>query len=232
MKKIVPLLIACLAAAVLPAAVSGQVDLVSRSIWRGFDLLPNNHAAIQPGLCFEFGDSGFAVDVWGSFALSGRDILNAADEVDLTFAYAWKPVSGWEANVGVIGYGYGFARGFSLKDDASMEVYATVAAIDLPLAPTLAVYYDVNLGQGFYISLGGSHEFELNETASAELGGMIGFNGGQYIERSGFSNIDAYVRVPLRFGRLTLTPSLNVMVPLLNEINEDVEIWFGVSAML
>ena len=50
------------------------------------------------------------------------------------------------------------------------------------------------------------------------------------IDKTGFSDIDLYVRVPLAAGKLTLTPSLNVMIPLLDEVNEDTEIWFGFSA--
>ena len=58
MKRFVLLLLICLAGAALtlPGAVSGQVDLVSRYIWRGFDLLPDNHAAIQPALTIDLGE--------------------------------------------------------------------------------------------------------------------------------------------------------------------------------
>jgi len=232
MKKIVALLLLCLAAEVLPAVISGQIELVSRFVWRGFDLLPDNIAAVQPGLSIDFGDSGFVLDVWGSFALADRGVRMDTDEIDLTVAYAWTIAPGWEATAGLIGYGYGFARDFSIRDDASLEVFAAVAGTGLPLSPTLSVYYDFNLGNGFYVSLGGSHEFELNETVKVELGGLIGFNGGQYIERSAFSNVDIYMRMGLAVGKLTLTPSLNVMVPLLDEVNEDTEIWFGLAVAL
>jgi hypothetical protein len=228
-KKTILLLLASLAAAALPGSVSGQVDLVSRTIWRGFDLLHDNHAAIQPGFTVDFGDSGFALNVWSSFALSDRGVLKEADEIDLTFSYAWAMAPGWEVTAGLIGYGYGFARGFSISNDTSLEAFATVAGTGLPLTPTLSAYYDFNLGSGFYISLGGSHEIEVNEEVRLELGGLIGFNGGQYIERSAFSNIDIYARMALTIGKLTLTPSLNVMVPLLDEVNEEIEIWFGLS---
>jgi hypothetical protein len=229
-KKMALLLLACLAGAALPGAVSGQVDLVSRFIWRGFDLLPDNHAAIQPELTVDLGASGFSLNVWSSFALSGRGVLQNADEIDVTFSYSWKMAHGWEATGGFIGYGYWFADGFSFRENTTLEVYASVAGTDLPLAPTLAVYYDLNLGKGFYISLSGSHELKVTETVSVEVGGLIGFNGKQYIERSGFSDIDLYARVPLTVGRMTLTPSLNVMIPLLNEVNEDTEFWFGLAA--
>lgn len=229
MKRTVLALLLCLAAPLSPAEVSGQVEWVSRFVWRGFDLLPDNHAAVQPGLSFAFGDSGFAVDVWGSFALAERGVLRAADEIDLTFSYTWTMAPGWEATTGLIGYGYGFARGFSLRDDASLEAFVVLAATGLPLAPTLSVFCDLNLGSGYYVSLGGCHESELNGTVKVELGGQIGFNGRQYIERSGFSDVAFYARTPLTIGKLTLTPSLNVMVPLLAEVNEETEIWFGLA---
>ena len=63
-----------------------------------------------------------------------------------------------------------------------------------------------------------------------ELGGLVGFNSRQSIDRRGFSDIDLYARVPVALGRVTLSPSLNVMVPIMDEVNEDVEIWFGFSA--
>jgi hypothetical protein len=228
-RTIVLLLLLHLAAATLPAAVSGQIELVSRSVWRGFDLLPDNRPAIQPGVTFEFADSGFSLDLWGSFALADRAVLQDADEIDVTLAYAFEPAPGWELSGGLICYGFWFADDFSFKDNLSLEVFATIAATGLPLAPTLTAYYDFRLGRGFYVSLGGGHEIKLNETATLELGGLIGFNGGLYIERSAFSNIDAHARLALTAGKVTLAPSLHVMFPLLEEINEETEIWFGLS---
>ena len=138
----------------------------------------------------------------------------------------------WELTAGLIHYGYWFADDFTFKASTSLELYATIARTDLPLSPTLSVYYDVNLGSGLYVSLGGSHELKVNEKMSLEAGGFIGFNSRQYIDKTGFSDIDFYVKLPLTLGKLTLTPSLNVMIPLLDEVNEDVEIWFGFSAAL
>jgi hypothetical protein len=225
----IPLLLLHVAAATLPAAVTGQIDLVSRSVWRGFDLLPDNRAAIQPGVTFEFADSGFSLDLWGSFALADRAVLRDADEIDVTLAYACEPLPGWELSGGLICYGFWFADDFNFKDNISLEAFAAIAATGLPLEPTLSFYYDFRLGRGFYVSLGGGHEIRLNETTGLELGGLIGFNGGLYIERRAFSNIDLHARLALTAGRVTLAPSLHVMFPLLEEINEETEIWFGLS---
>jgi len=234
MKKCVLLLLVFLAGAALPltGAVGGQVDLVSRYVWRGFDLLPDNHAAIQPSLTVDLGRSGFSLNLWSSFALAQRDIFKYADEIDLTLSYEFAMPEGWELSAGFTHYAFWFAEDFSFKDSTSQEVYVTAARTDLPLSPTLSLYYDVNLGSGLYVTLGGSHELKVSETIGMEMGGLIGFNSRQYIDKTGFSDIDLYVKVPLTLGKLTLTPSVNVMIPLMDEVNEDVEFWFGFSAAL
>jgi hypothetical protein len=230
MKKVTLLLPVFLVGVLLPGAVSGQVDLVSRYIWRGFDLLPENHGAIQPSFTVDLGRSGFSLNVWSSFALAQRGTFKYSDEIDLTLSYAFKVPEDWELTVGFIHYGYWFADGFRFKDNTSQEVFATITRTDLPLSPALSVYYDFNLGSGLYIILGGSHELKLSERISMEMGGLIGFNSKQYIDKTGFSDIDLYAKLPLTAGRLTLTPSLNVMIPLLDEVNEETEVCFGFSA--
>jgi hypothetical protein len=183
-------------------------------------------------ITIDLGESGFSLNLWGSFALTQRQVLRHSDEIDVTLSYAFRVPEGWELAAGFTNYGYWFADDFKLKDHASQEVYATVARTDLPLSPTLSVYYDFNLGSGLYVTLGGSHELKVNEKVVVEMGGLIGFNSRQYIDTTGFSDIDLYAKVPLAVGKLTLTPSLNVMIPLLDQVNEDTEIWFGFSAAL
>ena len=232
MKRFFLPLLLCLAgtALPLPGAVQGQVDLVSRYVWRGFDLLPDDHAAIQPSLTIDLGESGFSLNLWSSFALAQRGMFKYSDEIDVILSYDFKMPEGWELSAGLIHYGYWFAEDFNFKDATSQEVYATVAGTDLLLSPTLSVYYDFNLGSGLYVTLGGSHDLKLSERIRMEMGGLIGFNSRQYIDKTGLSNVDLYIKAPLVLGRVTLTPSLNVMLPLMDEVNEDTEIWFGFSA--
>jgi hypothetical protein len=234
MKKFALFLLACLTGATLalPGAVSGQVDLVSRYIWRGFDLLPENHAAIQPCLAVDLGKGGFNLSVWSSFALAKWDEYKGANEIDLILAYTFKTPEKWEVTAGFTHYGYWFAEDFTFKGNTSQEIFASIARTDLPLSPQLSVYYDFNLGSGLYVTLGGSQELKVSEKVVVEMGGLIGFNSRQYIDKTGFSDINLYAKVPLTVGKLTLTPSLNMMIPLLDEVNEDTEIWFGFSAAL
>jgi hypothetical protein len=178
------------------------------------------------------GKGGFNLSVWSSFALAKWDEYKGANEIDLILAYTFKTPEKWEVTAGFTHYGYWFAEDFTFKGNTSQEIFASIARTDLPLSPALSVYYDFNLGSGLYVTLGGSQELQVNEKVSVEVGGLIGFNSRQYIDKTGFSDIDLYAKVPLTVGKLTLTPSLNVMIPLLDEVNEDTEIWFGFSAAL
>ena len=123
MKKSVLFLLVCLIGAMLPlpGAVSAQVDLVSRYIWRGFDLLPDNHAAIQSSLTIDLGKSGFSLNVWSSFALAQRGVFKYSDEIDLTLEYAFKVAEGWELSAGFIHYGYWFSDDFKFRDHTSQR---------------------------------------------------------------------------------------------------------------
>ncbi len=234
MKRYAVLLLAGLAFVALPlrGSISGQVDLVSRYIWRGFDLLPDNHAAIQPSVDFEFGKSGFSLNVWSSFSLAQRDAYKYLDEIDLTLTYSFRMPEGWDLVAGFTHYGYWFAQDFTFKDSTTQELFATVTRTDLPLSPSLSVYYDLNLGSGVYVALGGSHEVKLGDQVALELSGLIGYNGRQFIQTSGLSNVDFRAAVPFTVGSVTLTPSANVTIPLMDEVNDATEIWFGLSVAI
>lgn len=216
----------------LPGSVSGGVDVVSRYVWRGFDLLYDNHPAVQPYLNVGLGESGLSLGVWSSFALAKWSDYKAANEIDLSLSYDFAMSEGWELSAGATLYGYWFAEDFSFRDATSPELFASLTRIDLPLSPSLSVYYDLNLGSGLYATLGGSHEWKLAEKARLEAGGLIGFNSRQYIGRTGFSDVVLYVRAPLSLGRATLVPALNVMVPLMDEVNGSTEFWAGISVVL
>jgi hypothetical protein len=213
----------------LPGSVSGGVDVVSRYVWRGFDLLYDNRPAVQPYLNVGLGDSGFSLGIWSSFALARWSEYKAANEIDMTLSYDFAMSEGWELSAGATLYGYWFAEDFRFRDATSPELFVSLTRSDLPLSPCLSVYYDLNLGSGLYATLAGSHEWDLAEKATLEAGGAIGFNSRQYIQRSGFSDITLYAKAPISLGRATLVPSLNVMVPLMDEVNDSAEFWVGIS---
>ncbi|MGW8325565.1 MAG: hypothetical protein ACWGNI_07635, partial [Desulfobacterales bacterium] len=58
--------------------------------------------------------------------------------------------------------------------DDSQEIYLSLG-LDTLLSPSLTVYREVAHYQGWYISLGVSHSFELPKEITLDLGGSIGY---------------------------------------------------------
>jgi len=58
---------------------------VSRYIWRGTDIYPNNHSAIQPSVAIDFYGTGFGLNTWSSRA--NRSGFENSEEIDYTLCY-------------------------------------------------------------------------------------------------------------------------------------------------
>lgn len=203
------------------------LDFNSRYMWRGFDLNPNNKPVLQPSVTFTLGDSGLAVNFWGSIAFGNKTL----HETDITLSYDFSNLKNVSLSVGFIHYGWYFSDDFKFKDNTTQEFYITAGLPKVPLNPTLSLYYDINNGDGFYAALAIGHGLKLTESVSLDLSASLGYNGGQWIEESGFSNLDFGVSVPLRLDKTTISPFLGVTIILLDEVNPGVdnEIFAGVS---
>ena len=219
-----------LAAGCLPAQWTFQADLPSRFIWRGFDLLPEDHPAFQPSATYAFGDSGFSVNLWGSAALSGRDELGEWDEIDLTLAYAFAPAGGLDAVVGLTNYGWWWADDFDRGDDTTQEAFTALRLTEPALAPGLTIYYDFNLNSGLYASLDAGHAFRISDSAELVVNLAAGYNRHFRIAGSGFSDATLSVSLPVGFGKARLTPFAKYSRIFMDEVNTAAyEAWGGVS---
>lgn len=231
MKKVLMIVLAC--SFIFNLSLQGktefQLDLTSRYIWRGFDMLPDNHPAFQPSLTYFFKNSGFSLNIWGSFALSDRNIFRYVDEVDLTLAYDFKSGEEISLSAGVTLYGFWFARDFSFENNTSPEIYFSATFNKLPLTPCLSVYYDLNLGDGFYIQLSGEQAVKLTESTQLNLTASLGYNGKQYINKSGFSDLLMGAAIPIKAKKVTISPFVNMAIIFMEEVNRTNEIWFGIS---
>jgi hypothetical protein len=224
-------LLALLAGAALPlaAGVSFEIDWASRYVWRGFDLYADNHQALQPCLAMEFAGSGFGLELWSSFALTGRDEYGSSGEVDLTLSYEFLLNEKIALTAGLTHYGYYFAPGFSAGEDTTLEAFLTVALPDAFLSPSLSVYYDFNLGSGCYLQLQCRRIVALGQVLSLELAASLGYNGKLFIERSGLSDFTWQLAVPLRLGAVSLTPHVDGSIVFLPEVNDHDECWAGLN---
>ncbi|MFQ6084036.1 MAG: TorF family putative porin [Candidatus Aminicenantia bacterium] len=231
MKKFIWLLILAVTLN-LNADVGYQLDLTSRYIWRGFDLFPQNNPALQPSITYNFGESGFSIQLWCSFSLSKRNRLKYSDEIDLTLTYNFKISEDFSLQAGFTHYGWYFAENFSFKDSTTQEFFVSAELIDVFLRPTLTVYYDTNLGDGFYILLESGHSVKLSHTVTIDLSTSLGYNAGQWVEDSGFSDLNFGVSIPFKLNNLTISPFFNYTLVFLDSINKNNEIWFGISFTL
>jgi len=205
MKKKIILTISLIVPMVIFADWEFEIGLNSRYIWRGFDLLPDNNPALQPSITYNFGQSGFSLNLWGSFALKERSFYREADEIDLTLNYDFD-LKKLIISVGLIHYGYYFAPDFNFKQNTTQEIYLGLTLLTLPFVPRLKLYYDFNLGKGLYLEAGISRDFQIKEKIGLNLDIWQGYNGGQFGVKKGFSDFNISSTLQLDIGSLSVQP--------------------------
>ena len=209
--------------------LSWQVEAVSRYVWRGFDLFPANQPALQPSGTIDFGRSGLSLNLWSSFPLGHWDSLRDVAEADFTLAYGKDVSEKLYLSGGFIHYGYYFGRDFTFKESTSQEFFVSAEWTDDFLSPVVILFYDVNLGSGFYGYLRGSHDFPLGGRSSLVASAGLGYNARQYIDASGFSDLALALACEWSVGKIKIAPSLNYAFVFLDEVNEENEFWLGIS---
>ncbi len=205
-------------------SISGGVDVVSKYVWRGYNLADG--FSVQPTLDITLGSFGF--NIWASRAMADRDTYSASDELDFTFTYSPMLSDQLGVTLGFIYYTFPTQDDFDVDAHTSKEVFATLAPAGLPLSPELTVYYDFDLGDDLYASLGVGHSIPLNGH-SLDLGVALGYNNGQFGAKSNISNIDFSVSTGLALGAVSISPRVVYVVVPESSVNTDNEFYFGVS---
>ena len=145
------------------------LDVASAYVFRGATF--NDGLVVQPGV--EASTAGFALGAWANYDIddySGALEKNEFSEVDIYGSYA-IPVDVVDLSVGYCAYIYPLD-----STDADHEVSVSVG-LDLPLAPSLSVYYGLGGGieDTLYCEFGIGQEFELSEAVGLELGAALGY---------------------------------------------------------
>jgi len=144
------------------AAVSGGggIRVMSHYIWRGIRL--SDGFVLQPtaGVTYR----GFGMNLWSNIDFDTRK--NAINETDFTLNYsrAFGPVG---LDAGYIYYGIAGAD--------TQELYLG-ASYDTLLSPSLTLYWDVDAGQGGFLSLAVGHSFPIRDLTSIDLGFTLNVN--------------------------------------------------------
>jgi hypothetical protein len=242
------------------AEIGAQLDLFSAYVWRGVTY--TNKPVAQPDVWVSFpaGNASITVGGWanidiGKYDDPANDFSESGGLSAFNFAefnpYAEVSFAAGKATLtgGVVGYFYpndlADAPVDGLDSESNTwEVYGTVG-FDVPLAPELSIYYDVDKIKGAYFEGAVSHSVPLGPAHTLDLGATIGLNAGQGIgsdasfnfEDDGLTHLDFSAALPLAAGSFSITPVLHFQINA-DEFTKfhspssdgsDVKLWGGVS---
>jgi hypothetical protein len=264
------LLVAGTIATATPAAaqatVGADLALFSSYVWRGLSL--TNKPVAQPDLyvTFPVGTASVTLGGWANIDLGKYDDVNDdISESGGSSAFNFAEFDPWaeigytvgKATLtgGVTAYVYpnkDTAPLFALTSDFNtVEVYGKIA-LDVPLSPKLAAWYDVDKVKGLYAEASVSHTIQASEKVGVTLGALAGFNANQDADLDntgtptvdffnfaddGFTHLDLSAAVPFTAGPLSISPALHVVingddltkVTSPTEVNKDAKLWGGVT---
>ena len=223
-------------------SVSVSTDYVSEYVFRGVTLAGE---AIQPGAEISspaFGGK-FTAGVWASVAV-GEESAVFADEIDLYAGYAFDVSGTISADVGVTLYHYPQSGGLfdiGASDASTVEIYGGLG-FDVPLAPSLTAYYDLNLN-AFTLEGGAEYSVPLAEKTSFDIGasaGLVSVKSGQDYQYGSLSGALAYaladntsvyagVNGGLSSRRTFLDTNFDLAVPASVSDPKKSSVWFGVG---
>jgi hypothetical protein len=181
--------------------VSTSVTLANDYRWRGATLA--DRPVVQPEVGVTVG--AFSVSAWGSVAMSNRATLGAADEFDLTLAYALPTLGGAAVTLGAIAYALPNQKRFAVGEHVTAEVFAS-ADLPLPLAPSLALHYDFANGDGFYAQASAGHEVFASGPYAASVQASAGYDAGQFGADPTFTHAQAALALGIGWRGVTLEP--------------------------
>lgn len=212
----------------------GAVSLVTNYVWRGWNILDNN-PGIQPEIKIGFGDTGAYFHYWSSYGLTNRtdkDLeLNRKDEIDLIVGIDKSLENYFDIPITLSAGGIAYIFPNLDDDDFTWELFAGVTFNEIILSPYIKIYYDFDLGKGFYTEIGGSYNFILFEKQNFIFSAALGINGGQYNTNTGISYIPLTLSTDLHMDIFTITPTIGYIFTPEESINPDTgEFWASIKA--
>jgi hypothetical protein len=252
--------LACATPGHAQVTVGADLGAFSSYVWRGITY--TNKFVLQPDLYLTVPAGGASFTAGGWFNIEpgkyngASDISEGGGQSSFDVAeFDWwgevgYPVGKVTLTGGATGYRFPNNAGFT-KAFNTVEIYGK-AALDAPLSPKLAVWYDVDKVKGAYFEGSISHSLPATEKVSVTLGALAGFSAGQGAKAGelnnfvddGFTHLDLSAAVPFTAGPLSFSPAMHFVitgdentkftkfenvggVPTLNR--KDVKLWGGVT---
>lgn len=215
--------------------VSGDayVGFYDKYIWRGFDL-SGSEGVVQGGV--DLSAKGFTLSYWTNYQASDDKEAGfkrgEATETDITLDYTGEVNDILSVSVGNIYYH------LDGLDDTN-ELYLGVA-LNLPLSPSLTVYYDYDEAEsdGLFFNASIGHSIPVGEKLGFNLGAGVSYNqGSDYAVGSyrDWHNYEFSASADYALtDHLSISPSFLVSSPISNEAKKaiDTETVGGVALTL
>ncbi len=193
-------------------SVAATLDLYSAYVWRG--MVITDRPVYQPGatLSYDTGDFGtLSANVWANADMSdhaGHRTGAGLNEIDYTAAYS-VDISDFTLGAGHIWYTFPKASGQDYYN-STREVYASVAYNNDIVTPSLAVYYDYALMDGYYGLAALNKSIDLTDQLSLGLTASLGAGDEDYM---GYFGVDGAGLMDFNLGAsltYALTDNLSV----------------------
>jgi|EndMetStandDraft_5_1072996.scaffolds.fasta_scaffold61240_2 hypothetical protein len=187
----------------VPMTVSsgGQIDVMSKYLWRGFVLA--DAVSMQPTYWVKFGSS-LTVSSWMNVAR--EQLEGPLTEHDLTVDYSRALGPKFSMSVGWINYVFPGLDSGSVTN----EFYGGLSHSSY-LNPTVKVYVDFHEGKGTYFNFSASHTYAFGSQGFAATPSFgLGYNDKQWIDEATWSdaNFGVKLTVPTPIKRLFVTPAI------------------------
>ena len=206
---------------------------MSAYVWRG-QVLGKDPVA-QPGLTGSMG--GLSVNAWSSLNLDGTETDGEFTEMDWTVSYS-QAVGPVELGAGVVQYTFPNSTietedGTVSAYPGTVEVFASVG-VDVLLAPSLTVYYDLDEIDGLYAMASIGHSFDLVEKVALDLSASLGFGDKDYNEgyfghdEAALNDLVLGAALPITFAeRIVVRPSISYMLLPDSDLGDAAELAYG-----
>ncbi len=233
------------------ATLAADAVMASANVWRGVTF--TSRPVLQPDVVLSAPVPGHAgttlgAGAWGSVELAryagprdvsmlGADAATAGRMARLTVTQLWTevtqtlaplaaaadPAASLAVTGGVLVNLYPRAGGLAAGYN-SAELYARVAAPDLPLAPKLSANVDVHAVRGAYLEAGVSRALVTRPRAGLALGAAAGWNAGMsttgrsgaptpgFFAADGLTHVDLSLAGSTTLGAVTLAPAAHLVL--------------------
>lgn len=234
MKRVLMLAVILLALAQPAAATWIELEgaIVTDYMWRGFNQL-EGRPAVQPSITLIGGNTGLALNVWGSWGIAHRDLLWVQEMDEFDVSLSWYN----EFDDTALELGYFHANWYTrdgwpdIVQTMAREVFIGLHLIKLPLDPFVRVNYEIDKFEGNDLYIEGGLGYTILESRQPiELSLHGGYMEAEWADVKNVTDVTFGVTVPVQGEYLTYTPWFRLTwIPVDHVNNNEFEVYAGLA---